>query len=175
MPAVMPAEHTDALGKVNRGRPNRTHAVHRGPAMHKAWSAIPRSATLLHGTAYHWLTNNDTRHIMIGMKRTTTKQAAATATVIAYVRVSTEEQANEGVSLDAQQARIRAYCAMRDRPAYLAALEQLRTRHASPSQPHVKLGGVKVVLCHQVSRVVEEHLVIGLRVRSMCTTCETRS
>lgn len=35
------------------------------------------------------------------------------AGVVAYVRVSTEEQANEGVSLDAQEARIRAYCAMR--------------------------------------------------------------
>jgi DNA invertase Pin-like site-specific DNA recombinase len=33
--------------------------------------------------------------------------------VIAYCRVSTEEQANEGVSLEAQEARIRAYCAMR--------------------------------------------------------------
>lgn len=29
---------------------------------------------------------------------------------IGYVRVSTEEQAEEGVSLDAQEARIRAYC-----------------------------------------------------------------
>jgi DNA invertase Pin-like site-specific DNA recombinase len=31
---------------------------------------------------------------------------------IAYCRVSTEEQAKEGVSLDAQEARIRAYCTM---------------------------------------------------------------
>ncbi len=42
-------------------------------------------------------------------KRPTSKPSA----VVAYVRVSTEEQANEGVSLDAQEARIRAYCAMR--------------------------------------------------------------
>lgn len=35
------------------------------------------------------------------------------AGAVAYVRVSTEEQAVEGVSLDAQEARIRAYCAMR--------------------------------------------------------------
>ena len=33
---------------------------------------------------------------------------------IAYVRVSTEEQACEGVSLEAQQARIRAYCVHRE-------------------------------------------------------------
>jgi len=32
----------------------------------------------------------------------------------AYLRVSTEEQANEGLSLRAQEARLRAYCAMRD-------------------------------------------------------------
>ena len=31
---------------------------------------------------------------------------------IAYCRVSTEEQVKEGVSLDAQEARIRAYCTM---------------------------------------------------------------
>ena len=31
---------------------------------------------------------------------------------IGYVRVSTEEQAREGVSLDAQEERLRAYCAM---------------------------------------------------------------
>jgi site-specific DNA recombinase len=30
--------------------------------------------------------------------------------VIGYVRVSTEDQAKEGVSLEAQQARIKAYC-----------------------------------------------------------------
>jgi site-specific DNA recombinase len=35
---------------------------------------------------------------------------------IGYCRVSTEEQAREGVSLDAQEARIRAYCAMAGLP-----------------------------------------------------------
>jgi DNA invertase Pin-like site-specific DNA recombinase len=30
--------------------------------------------------------------------------------VIGYVRVSTEDQAREGVSLDAQEQRLRAYC-----------------------------------------------------------------
>jgi site-specific DNA recombinase len=33
---------------------------------------------------------------------------------VAYVRVSTEEQAREGVSLAAQEAKIRAYCALYD-------------------------------------------------------------
>jgi site-specific DNA recombinase len=46
------------------------------------------------------------------MSKRTTKRENVT-TVVAYVRVSTEEQANEGVSLDAQEARIRAYCALR--------------------------------------------------------------
>ena len=44
-------------------------------------------------------------------KRTNTTDGRTT--VVAYVRVSTEEQALEGVSLDAQEARIRAYCTMR--------------------------------------------------------------
>jgi len=33
---------------------------------------------------------------------------------IAYLRVSTEEQAEHGVSLDAQEAKVRAYCALHD-------------------------------------------------------------
>jgi len=37
-----------------------------------------------------------------------------TKTVVGYVRVSTEEQANDGVSLDAQQAKIEAYCFAND-------------------------------------------------------------
>lgn len=42
------------------------------------------------------------------------KPATVTAPRLAgaYVRVSTEEQAREGVSLDAQEERIRAYCAL---------------------------------------------------------------
>jgi hypothetical protein len=33
---------------------------------------------------------------------------------IGYIRVSTEGQATEGVSLDAQSAKIRAYCELND-------------------------------------------------------------
>ena len=32
---------------------------------------------------------------------------------VPYLRVSTEEQAREGVNLAAQQAQLRAYCALR--------------------------------------------------------------
>lgn len=33
---------------------------------------------------------------------------------IGYIRVSTDEQAREGISLDNQQAKIRAYCDLKD-------------------------------------------------------------
>jgi DNA invertase Pin-like site-specific DNA recombinase len=37
-------------------------------------------------------------------------RSSASARVLGYVRVSTDEQVTEGVSLDAQESRIRAYC-----------------------------------------------------------------
>ena len=40
----------------------------------------------------------------------TRHRTSDTKTAIGYVRVSTQEQATEGVSLDAQRDRIRAYC-----------------------------------------------------------------
>ena len=43
--------------------------------------------------------------------KTPTAQANLTKTAIGYVRVSTQEQATEGVSLDAQRDRLRSYCA----------------------------------------------------------------
>lgn len=42
-----------------------------------------------------------------------TKRKAAPKSVVGYVRVSTEEQSREGVSLEAQESRIRSYCDMR--------------------------------------------------------------
>ena len=36
------------------------------------------------------------------------------STVIGYVRVSTTEQAERGISLDAQRAKIEAYCSLHD-------------------------------------------------------------
>jgi DNA invertase Pin-like site-specific DNA recombinase len=46
-------------------------------------------------------------------RRTSANRTRPQNAVVAYVRVSTEEQAQEGVSLDAQEARIRGYCQMR--------------------------------------------------------------
>jgi DNA invertase Pin-like site-specific DNA recombinase len=81
------------------------------------------------------------------MKRTTKATATATRT-IAYVRVSTTKQADEGVSLDAQRAKLEAYASLYDlqivevvvdagasaktldRPGLARALDMLRTGKA---------------------------------------------
>jgi len=44
---------------------------------------------------------------------TPSKNQAATRAVL-YIRVSTDEQADHGVSLEAQEAKLRAYCGLRD-------------------------------------------------------------
>ena len=46
--------------------------------------------------------------------QTRTPHADLTKTAIGYVRVSTQEQAKEGVSLDAQRDKLRAYCKVND-------------------------------------------------------------
>ena len=38
----------------------------------------------------------------------------ATVRAIGYIRVSTEEQAREGISLENQRAKIEAYCSLSD-------------------------------------------------------------
>ena len=45
----------------------------------------------------------------MGRRRKTASVAVVTTKAVAYARVSTSEQASEGVSLDAQEARLRAY------------------------------------------------------------------
>jgi site-specific DNA recombinase len=44
--------------------------------------------------------------------------------LVGYARVSTEDQAREGISLDDQRARIAAYCAYADHAAELVGIEQ---------------------------------------------------
>lgn len=56
---------------------------------------------------------------------------------IGYVRVSTEEQAKTGISLDAQEDRIRAYCAM----AGLDLVEIIRDEGVSGAKPIDKRPG----------------------------------
>ena len=47
---------------------------------------------------------------MARRRKTNAEQQVNARKAVAYVRVSSEEQANEGVSLDAQEARVAAYC-----------------------------------------------------------------
>ena len=39
---------------------------------------------------------------------------SSSKTAVGYIRVSTEEQSREGISLDAQKAKIKAYCTVKD-------------------------------------------------------------
>lgn len=64
------------------------------------------------------------------MPRRSKPKAAANA-AIAYVRVSTEEQARDGVSLDAQEERVRAYC----HAAGLELVAVIREEGVSASKP----------------------------------------
>ena len=59
-----------------------------------------------------------------------------------YIRVSTDEQARHGVSLDAQEERLRAYCTMRglDRRGHLP-----RRGLLAPSSPGKGPGGARLL------------------------------
>jgi DNA invertase Pin-like site-specific DNA recombinase len=65
-----------------------------------------------------------------------------TVSVVGYARVSTDEQALSGVSLDAQQAAIRAYCAMRN----LEATEIVVDAGVSAGKPLASREGGRRVL-----------------------------
>lgn len=57
-------------------------------------------------------------------RRHTTPEAAAGGPAVLYVRVSTDEQARTGVSLAAQEERLRAYCVMRALPVAAVVREE---------------------------------------------------
>lgn len=64
------------------------------------------------------------------------------AKAVGYVRVSTDEQAREGVSVDAQNEKIRAYCSLRD----LELVEVIEDLGVSGGKPlSARLGGAKVL------------------------------
>jgi len=73
---------------------------------------------------------------------------------IAYARVSTEEQAREGVSLDLQEARIRAYCQMQG----LELVAVVREEGVSASKPLASRPGgaelLRLIAEHQAGHVV---------------------
>ena len=70
------------------------------------------------------------------------QQAVSTSKVVGYTRVSTAEQALEGVSLDGQAAAIRAYCMMRG----LELVDLVQDPGASAGKPLEKRDGGKRVL-----------------------------
>ena len=87
------------------------------------------------------------------------------AAVVAYVRVSTEEQANEGVSLDAQEARIRAYCAMRG----LNLVEVIIDAGVSAGKPLSTRDGGKRVL--DLVRARKVNAVVALKLDRLFRNC----
>ncbi|OJY17176.1 MAG: hypothetical protein BGO98_13615 [Myxococcales bacterium 68-20] len=84
--------------------------------------------------------------------------------VIGYTRVSTEEQAASGVSLDAQEAALRAYCAMRG----LDLVEMIVDAGVSAGKPlasreggrrvidHVRTGSIVAVVAYKLDRVFRD-------------------
>lgn len=84
--------------------------------------------------------------------------------VVGYVRVSTDEQATRGVSLDAQQAALRAYCAMRALPepemvvdAGVSAAKPLASREGGRRiLDLVRIGDVRAVVAFKLDRLFRD-------------------
>ena len=75
-------------------------------------------------------------------RRHTTPDTATDGPAVLYVRVSTDEQARTGVSLDAQEERLRAYCTMRG----LTVASVVREEGVSGAKPLAKRPGGAQVL-----------------------------
>lgn len=88
------------------------------------------------------------------MKARRTASALTERRTIGYVRVSTQDQAMEGVSLSAQEARIAAYCAAMD----WAVSETIRD--AGESAKSLKRPGIATVL-DAVRRGVVKRIVVA--------------
>jgi len=82
----------------------------------------------------------------------------------AYVRVSTEEQASGGVSLEAQEATLRAYCTLRGIElvevivdAGVSAGKPLHTREGGARLLHlVRTGAVQAVVTYKLDRLFRD-------------------
>jgi site-specific DNA recombinase len=80
---------------------------------------------------------------------TRSKQGTSTDAVL-YLRVSTQEQAREGISLAAQEARLHAYCALRG----LRVVEVVTDAGVSGGKPmHCRAGGQRILALVQRSTV----------------------
>ena len=88
------------------------------------------------------------------MRASRTREPAPDRRTIAYVRVSTEDQATTGVSLDAQEARIGAYCTKMgwDAPEVV--------RDAGESAKSLKRPGIAAII-QQVRNDAVERVVVA--------------
>ena len=86
--------------------------------------------------------------------RTSRKRATEDTGAVLYIRVSTDEQARHGVSLDAQEERLRAYCTMRG----LDVVEVIRDEGVSAFKHlDTRPGGAR--LLHLVAKGEATHVV----------------
>ena len=76
--------------------------------------------------------------------------------VVGYVRVSTEDQARDGVSMSAQQAKLEAYCLVKDWTLFTVI------RDEGYSAKHLKRPGLEELLALVTSRQVEAIIVYKL-------------
>ena len=83
----------------------------------------------------------------------------------AYLRVSTEEQANEGLSLQAQEARLRAYTAMRD----LDLVELITDPGVSAGRPLDRRDGGRRLL--QLVRRRQVEVVVAYKLDRLFRDC----
>jgi site-specific DNA recombinase len=107
------------------------------------------------------------------MKRTARKSDTSTQPqVFAYVRVSTEEQARDGISLDAQKAKIQAWCDLNDAVLGETFVDEGISGHKMAKRPGLlqaidaacEAGGVLVVYSlSRLARNTEETIAMGNR------------
>ena len=93
----------------NAGNSNGSRSQARGLSVQSCQRLYTPRSTRVHRA----LASADTICYNVSMKRKPRPEAARTRT-IAYVRVSTEKQADHGVSLEAQRAKVEAYAALYD-------------------------------------------------------------
>jgi DNA invertase Pin-like site-specific DNA recombinase len=87
-----------------------------------------------------------------------TRKGAAPLTAVGYIRVSTEEQTKGGVSLEAQESRIRAYCA----GSGLNLAGVFRDEGVSGSKPLSKRTGGTALLKAIANREAQHVVVVML-------------
>jgi len=66
-------------------------------------------------------------------------QGAAANTAMGYVQVCTAEQAEHGISLDAQESRIRAYCTMRGVDLVAVEVDRRYTARGTGPSPRCEI------------------------------------